>query len=124
MCKMLLSINPEYVEKIFEGSKRFEFRKVRCKNTVDSIVIYETAPTMKVVGEAKIKSVITGLPDEIWQKTKSASGISKRFFDFYYKNKNLAVAYELSDVTKFDSPKALMFYGVNQAPQSFRYIYG
>ena len=39
MCKMLLSINPEYVESIIQGDKLFEYRKFRCRDDVDKIVI-------------------------------------------------------------------------------------
>lgn len=31
MCQMLLSINPEYVEGILQGIKRYEYRKFRCR---------------------------------------------------------------------------------------------
>ena len=54
MCRVLLSINPEYVEKIFSGEKEFEFRKNRCKSDVNKMVIYCTSPVMKVIGEADI----------------------------------------------------------------------
>ena len=91
MCRMLLSINPEYVNKIFNGSKKYEFRKVKCRSNVDSILIYETAPVMKVVGEATIKRIITGKPSDIWKETKTGSGISKTFFDLYYGNRDYAV---------------------------------
>lgn len=124
MCRMLLSINPIYVKKIFNGTKRFEFRKFKCKNDVDSILIYETAPTMKVVGEAKIKRILTGNLAEIWLRTRDGSGISKDFYDLYYKNKNRAVVYELDEVTKYSEPRNLKSYGITQAPQSFRYING
>lgn len=124
MCKMLLSINPKYVEKIFDGSKRFEFRKVRCKDSVDSILIYATSPTMKIVGEAKIKQVIEGVPEDIWKRTKYGSGITKSFFDIYFKNRKNAVAYELIEVKKYSIPQNLNMYGISQPPQSFRYIYG
>lgn len=53
MCKMLLSINPEHVENILCGKKRFEFRKVCCKADVDKIIIYSTAPVMRVVAEKR-----------------------------------------------------------------------
>lgn len=124
MCRMLLSINPEYVQKIFSGTKTYEFRKVRCRSDVDSILIYETAPTMKVVGEAKIKRILTGSPSEIWQETKAGSGINKSFFDSYYKKRNMAVVYELGEVTRYAEPRNLNSYGITQAPQSFRYING
>jgi len=52
-CKILLSINPEHVENILNGSKLFEFRKIRCKNNVDKIIIYATFPVMRVVAEVK-----------------------------------------------------------------------
>lgn len=38
MCKMLLSINPEYVKSILEGEKVYEYRKFRCREDVNKIV--------------------------------------------------------------------------------------
>ena len=34
MCKILLSINPEHVENIFNGNKKYEYRKIKCKEKV------------------------------------------------------------------------------------------
>lgn len=46
--KVLLSINPEYVEKIFSGIKKYEYRRSIFKNeAVDTIVIYSTSPIKK-----------------------------------------------------------------------------
>ena len=39
MSKMLLSINPQYVEHIFSGKKRYEYRKFRCRKDVDKIYV-------------------------------------------------------------------------------------
>ena len=122
MTKMLLSINPEFVTKIFDGSKKFEFRKVKCKNEITSILIYETSPTMKVVGEATIKSVLVGPPEEIWNTTYLNAGISKAFFDKYYNGKKLAIAYELNNIIRYERPKPLSDFGVSKAPQSFIYV--
>ena len=58
MAKVLMSINPTHAEKILSGTKKYEFRKTRCKLPIDTIVIYATAPIMKVLGEVKVKSVI------------------------------------------------------------------
>ena len=122
MSKALLSINPEYVKKIFDGTKRFEFRKTITKKSIDSIVIYETYPTMKVVGEAKVKKIIIGEPNDVWEKTKEFSGVDREFFDKYYQNKYNAVVYELTDVVKYNEPKDLSVYGLKHAPQSFVYL--
>ena len=49
MCQMLLSINPEYVTSILQGKKVYEYRKFRCRDDVDKIIIYATADRKSVV---------------------------------------------------------------------------
>ena len=51
MCKLLMSINPEHVDNILAGTKKFEFRKTKCKEKIESIVIYSTSPIMRVVAD-------------------------------------------------------------------------
>lgn len=124
MCKILLSINPEHVENIFNGSKEYEFRKVKCKEPVDKIIIYSTAPVMKVVGEAKVEKIIEGKPDEVWAQTKNKSGINESFYFDYYGDRLKAIAYKLVEVIQYKTPKELSCFGVSNAPQSFVYIKG
>lgn len=122
MCAILLSINPNHVENIMNGTKRYEYRKVACKRQVDKILIYSTNPIMRVVGEADVEDILIDNPELIWKKTQKKSGIDKSFFDQYYANRELAVAYKLKNVVKYNVPKKLKDYGINNAPQSFRYI--
>lgn len=122
MSQMLLSINPEHVENILNGKKRFEFRKVRCKPNVNKIVIYATAPKKMVVGEAEIEEIIEDDINEVWRKTKEFAGITYNFYLAYYKGKKKAVAYRLRNVEIYDRPKNLSEYGVKHPPQSFIYI--
>ena len=122
MCSILLSINPNHVENILNGTKRYEFRKRVCKKKVDKILIYSTTPIKKVVGEAEIEEVLIDEPEIIWKKTKEESGIDKNSFPKYYENKNEAVAYKLKNVMKYRRPRELKDYGVSTAPQSFQYI--
>ena len=122
MCKLLMSINPEHVENILAGRKKFEFRKTKCKEQIDSIVIYSTAPVMKVVAEVEVKGIIEDTPQSVWKRTSNAAGIDKTFFDRYYSGRDQAVAYILGCVKQFDSPRQLIDYGVKAAPQSYVYI--
>ena len=122
MCEILLSINPEHIEKIFEGKKEYEYRKIKCRRKVDKIIIYATFPVMKVVGEADVKEVLVASPKEIWDKTKKKAGINKEFFDEYYDNRVFAVAYQLINIVKYEYPKELLDYGIKTAPQSFVYV--
>jgi predicted transcriptional regulator len=119
---MLLSINPEHVENILNGTKLFEFRKARCRETVDTIVIYSTAPKMRIVAEAMLDDVIIGDVLEVWHQTKAFAGISYNFYRSYYKGKKFAVAYKLGAVTVFDEPLALPAFGISHPPQSFAYL--
>jgi len=50
--QVLLSIKPEYAEKILNGEKKYEFRKVLPKNkSITKVIIYATMPIGKVIGE-------------------------------------------------------------------------
>src|SRR5665647_1577450 len=122
MCEMLLSINPEHVENIMNGSKLFEFRKVRCREDIDKIIFYSTSPVMKVVGEAQVLEIIVDNPESVWEITSEHSGITKKFYDEYFKNKEKAVAYRLGKVEKYREPLKLSDFGVSCAPQSFVYV--
>lgn len=122
MCKILLSINPEHVENIFNGNKKYEYRKVKCKQDADKIIIYSTYPIKKVVGEATIETVLENSPEEVWKMTNKESGIDFQFFQQYYEGKEKAIAYKLSNIIKYKKPKELESYGLKAAPQSFVYV--
>lgn len=118
----MLSINPEYVERIMCGEKKYEFRKNLCRRKVDKIIIYSTSPVMKVVGEAEVEEVLVDEPRKIWEITKKHSGINQDFFYEYYDGRTQAVAYKLNNIVEYAKPKVLEDYGVNVAPQSFCYL--
>jgi predicted transcriptional regulator len=119
---MLLSINPEHVENILNGTKRFEFRKVQGRRPINRILIYSTAPVGMIVGEVEVLGTLNGSPDEVWQQTHDFSGITKEFFDRYFHGRQKAVAYRLGDVEAYPRPKHLTDFGVSTAPQSFVYV--
>ena len=122
MKKILISINPEHVQNIISGKKKYEYRKVVARQDVSSIIIYETSPIKQVVAEAEIREVLILPPEKLWEKTKKYSGISKDFFDKYFLNREKGYAYKLGKVTVYNKPKALSDFGIKYAPQSFIYL--
>lgn len=122
MSKILFSIKPEYVKDILSGRKKYEYRKIKPKNRVDAIIIYSSAPVMKIVAEVEVEEIIEGNTDEIWEKTKNGSGTNKKLYDEYFKNKNIAVAYKLGKIKVYETPKKLTELGLNHAPQSYVYL--
>lgn len=122
--KVLLSIKPEFVEKILNGSKKYEFRKGLFKNNeVKSVVIYATMPIGRVVGEFDIESLLEDTPSTLWRRTKNYAGISKEFFDMYFNERSKACAIKIGNVTRYEKPLLLSDLGRNiTAPQSYRYL--
>lgn len=122
MSKILMSIKPEYVDKIFSGEKKYEYRKRMCKEKIDTIIVYSSSPIQKVVGELKIKQVLYDKKGIIWDKTNRYSGIPKTKYDEYYEKSDNAVAFEIEKATLYDTPKFLDDYKIKVAPQSYVYI--
>ncbi len=122
MKRIIISINPEHVENILTGRKKYEFRKIAAKQDISSIIIYETTPVKKIVAEAEILDVIMLPPEQLWEETKQSAGITKEFFDDYFKGRQIAYAYKLGKITVYNKPKRLVDFGVKTAPQSFVYV--
>ncbi|MBJ7688886.1 ASCH domain-containing protein [Weissella confusa] len=119
----LLSIKPEFVNEIRLGKKKYEFRKrIFKKPNVEKVIIYESSPVSKIVGEFAITKILEEKPDVLWEKTKNHSGITKRFFDQYFHGKETAIAIEFEKFEEYSEPKTLNQLGLKSAPQSFVYI--
>ena len=121
--KVLLSIKPEFAFKIFDGQKLFEFRKVIFKNpNVKTVVVYASSPVQQVIGEFEIEKILTSEPKEIWEKTKTHSGISEDFFYRYFENRNVAHAIKIKTTIRYEQPLSIKDdFNVNP-PQSYVYL--
>lgn len=122
--KVLLSIKPEFAEKILNGSKKFEFRKGIFKNSkIKTVVIYATMPVGKIVGQFEIDEVLSDNPESLWGKTKQYAGISKSFYDSYYEGRSKAFAIKIGEVERFSVPQPISSLGVGiKPPQSYLYL--
>ena len=121
--KVLLSIKPEFVRKIFFKSKKYEFRKVLFRKEVESVVVYSTMPVGRIVGEFTISNILSGKPDVIWEQTKEYSGITHQFYIEYFMNRKIAHAIEIGNLIKYEIEINPFIKIPNfVAPQSFRYI--
>lgn len=121
--KVLLSINPEYVEKIFSGEKKYEFRRnIFKRKNIKSIIIYSTSPVKKVVGEFYIEEIIEDLPEKLWELDPKNTGISEEKFYKYFENKKNGYAIKIGKLIKYKTTKNLQDFSIKSAPQSFVYI--
>lgn len=122
--KVLLSIKPEYAEKILSGEKRFEFRKAIFRDErVSTVVIYATKPIGKVVGEFRVSSVIEAEPSTLWRRTAHAAGISSQYFDEYFSGRSRGYAIVVGKPKRYRKPRELKTVHPRAVPpQSFCYV--
>jgi predicted transcriptional regulator len=120
--KVVLSIKPEFANKIFDGSKRFEFRKSIFKNNnVKSVLVYSSSPVQKVIGEFQIEQIIKHDLDTLWAITKEYSGITEQYFYKYFADRKHGFAIQIKKKTRFKTPKCLREDYNLTPPQSFAY---
>lgn len=121
-CAILLPIKPQYANLILQGIKKYEFRKRLCKKEINTIYIYATAPVKQVIGEVEVVEKLIYDKEQLWQKTKSSSGLSYSEYQNYFCGMDIACAYRLGEYVLYDVPKSLEDYGINYTVQSFAYI--
>jgi len=120
---VLLSIKPEFAEKIFAGTKKFEFRKIIFKHrNINKIIVYASSPIKKVIGEFIIDDIIIEDIDTLWNTTYEYSGITKEVYQKYFKNREKAYAIKIGKTIRYEKSRNLNEYNIKTAPQSFVYV--
>ena len=120
-----MSIKPQYVDRILNGTKKFEFRKSIPKriDEIDKVFIYSSFPIQMVVGYFTVKEVQRMNPLDLWLHTWKQAGIELNDFQQYFQNKEFGYAIEVDEVTIYKKP--LLFKEIDpteKVPQSFKYI--
>jgi predicted transcriptional regulator len=122
--KVLLSIKPQFADKIFSGEKIFEFRRTIFKNqAVKKVLVYASAPVQKVIGEFEIDEIVCEDIETLWDLTGHQGGISKEYFTSYFSGKELGYAIKIKNLRKFKTAKCIRDDYNAIPPQSFAYIY-
>ena len=64
---LLLSIKPEFVQKILDKQKTIELRKAKPQlNIGDFILVYESSPTKSLVGWFEVQEIIYEETQVLW----------------------------------------------------------
>lgn len=121
--EVILSIKPEYANKIFNGSKKFEFRRSIFKNKeVTKIIVYASSPVSKIIGEFQIEKILHEDLKSLWNLTKDFSGISEKYYYDYFIGKENGYALEVKKVKLYKEVLCIKeTFGINP-PQSFAYV--
>ena len=120
--KVVLSIKPEFANKIFDGTKKFEFRKAIFKNEkIKTVIVYSSSPVQQVIGEFEIERIINHDIDTLWGLTHQESGITEDYFYKYFEDRLEGFAIQIRKVKKYRTSKCLRTDFNLFPPQSFAY---
>lgn len=120
---VLLSIKPQFVDMIFSGQKKYEYRKTIFKRKdITRVVVYATAPISRVVGEFEIESILFDEVNSLWEETKTHAGIDKKFFFEYFTEKEKGYAIKIKNYEQYSKARKLDDVYHTVPPQSFAYI--
>ncbi|MHB8085741.1 MAG: hypothetical protein ACYDHZ_07935 [Dehalococcoidia bacterium] len=121
--KVLLSIKPEFALRIFDGSKRYEYRRVIFKRSgVETIVVYASDPIRQIIGEFDVGDILHGKPEQLWAQTSNHAGITKIRFLEYFGNQPKGYAIGVRKTRKYRKPLFLNEFMLSAPPQSFMYL--
>lgn len=118
----LIPIRSTYAERIYRGQKRFEYRRMRPRKSLDYLVLYETGSKGGITGVVEVNGVLEGSPAELWALSKFASGIDYGSYRSYFKGAKRGVAYCLGRVWKLQKQHLFREIGSMHIPQSLQYI--
>ena len=125
---ILLSIHPRHATKIYDGGKEYELRShclpVRYDERPVRVIVYETSPVRRVTGEFYCSSVIPVDRDEPDYNMVAAMCITLDEFRTYLAGKPTGIGYAhpIRAPKKYARPYTLPEFGLDRAPQSWRYL--
>jgi len=96
---IVMSIKPEYAEKIKKRKKRIEIRRKFNKKWEGAYaMLYASRPAQEFFGEARISKVVEDSPGEIWKVFNSEIGVDEKNFFQYCSGAEKVNALIFSDI--------------------------
>ena len=123
---ILMSIKTKYANQIFNGTKKYEYRRrsIGEKNLGKKIFIYSSEKEKAIVGYIIVDDIIEGTSNYILEKTEN---VNSEDIINYFKDCSKCYALKISKAVKFENPKSLVSIREKNEkfviPQYYRYIY-
>ena len=120
MKAILLSIKPEWAEKIYSGEKTLEIRKSVPRCTFPAVVFLYESGTGLVTGSFTLQGVLhTASP--VYFAKAAAMGL-KELTDYGPDGRGVYHGWAVEKPLRFTVPYTLASLGIKRPPQSWRYI--
>jgi len=124
MTEIMISIKPEWCEKIISLHKRYEIRKTMptSRSLPFNCLIYQSGGG-GVIGEFTCDSIEDIRPDEITKEKLKDTCLSVEQAKDYAAGMTL-YKWSIRSLVVYPEPRPISLYGLDRPPQSWCYIYG
>jgi predicted transcriptional regulator len=96
---ILISVERKYVARMLSGSKTIELRRRALRVSIGTMVwIYSTAPHALVDAVARVETIVSGPPRNLWETYKERTGVTREEFDNYFLKTNIGWGVILRDI--------------------------
>jgi len=124
---LLLSIRPQHAEKILDGSKTVELRRVCPQvNEGDLVLVYASSPVKALTGAFRVGQVVGQPPRDLWRKTGAQTGITWGEFEQYFSGVDMAFGIVIADAWRLPRPLPLPHIRERcpgfHPPRNYRYL--
>ena len=104
MTLIVMSIKPNWVDKIVRLKKRVELRRrgPSIKHLGSQLYIYATSPKSSIVARCVIAGISTGAPETLWHQIGAGSGCTRTEFFDYFRNAPSGTALHLESVKELE----------------------
>ena len=124
MNELLMSIKTKYVNEIFSGIKKYEFRKksIGENNLKKKIYIYSSGIEKAIIGYITIDKILQGSIDYILKETDCYNNTD---VINYFKDVKVCYALHIKEVHKFNNPIEIEYIKKKNTfniPEYYRYI--
>lgn len=118
---VLMSIRPHHAQRIYSGTKPYEFRRVASGiRSGDMIFLYETSPVSAVTGQAIVASITVDSPNHL--STLEPDPLEREYVSAYLGDARKPIALRLCEVVRYGIARDLRGFGVRRAPQSYQFL--
>ncbi len=124
---IFLTVRKKYSDKIFDGTKTVELRRMRPKHldVGDWVFVYVPSPFSHLVGGFKVGQIIEATPSALWDISGDYTGVTREEYNYYFTGASKGIGIFINQAVRFGKPIALqelkLLIPGFHAPQSFRY---
>ena len=124
---LLLSVRPKYAERILDGKKSVELRRVRPVVPEGAVLlIYVSSPVKALGAISTVQCVTSAQPDELWKSVNDEAGLTRTEFNNYFGGAEKAFAIHLGSIQRLSPPFGLSelrkLWPNLSPPQTYKYF--